>query len=140
LQIADLLGGEWPLRARTALNNIFDLPDDATYVAPLLSDIQNIFGAEDTGDDQRIPTADLLGYLNNLDTRPWRSWNKGGPMTARNLTRLLGHAGIRSRNQRYSSGGRGKGYQYEDFVLPWENWIPNAEKRALEVPGKNDEY
>lgn len=61
-------------------------------------------------------------------------------MTARNLARLLGRAGIRSRNQRHSSGGRGRGYQYQDFVLPWENWIPNAEKRALEVPGENDEY
>jgi hypothetical protein len=141
LQIANLLGGEWPVRVRTALNKVFDLPDDATYVAPLLSDIQVIFDTQpDTGDDHRIPTGDLLECLNNLDARPWRSWNKGGPMTARNLARLLGRAGIRSRNQRHSSGGRGRGYQYQDFVLPWENWIPNAEKRALEVPGENDEY
>jgi hypothetical protein len=141
LQIANLLGGEWPVRVRTALNKVFDLPDDATYVAPLLSDIQVIFDTQpDTGDDHRIPTGDLLECLNNLDARPWRSWNKGGHMTARNLARLLGLAGIRSRNQRHSSGGRGRGYQYQDFVLPWENWIPNAEKRALEVPGENDEY
>jgi hypothetical protein len=142
LQIADFLGDDWPSRARTALSQVFDAPGECgvTYVAPLLSDIQDIFNVEDTGEDQRIPTRDLLEHLNNLDTRPWRSWNNGGPMTARNLGRLLGHAGIRSRNQRYSSGGRGHGYQYEDFVLPWENWIPNAEKRALEVPGKNDEY
>src|ERR1700694_1497473 len=139
LQIADLLGGEWPLQARTALGHVMDVhaQHDDSFVAPLLSDLYDLFHMED---DQRIPTGDLLEFLNNLETRPWSTWNKGAPMTARNLSRLLDRAGIRSRSQRYPSGGRGNGYQYQDFVLPWENWISKAEKRALEVPGENDQY
>ena len=144
LQIADLLGGPWPLQARTALDRVFDVhaEHDDIFVAPLLSDIYDLFHMEDdqTGDDHRISTGDLLEYLNNLETRPWRSWSKGAPMTARHLARLLGQAGIYSRNQRYPSGGRGNGYQYKDFVLPWENWLPKAEKQALEVPGENEAF
>jgi hypothetical protein len=137
LQIANLLGGEWPLQACSALIRVFDFhtEHDDSYVVPLLSDIYDLF---ETEKDRRLPTGDLLEYLNNLETRPWRSWNKGGLLTARNLARLLGQVGIRSRNQRYPSGGRGNGYQYEDFLLPWQNWLPKAEKQALEVPGEND--
>ncbi len=132
LQIADLLGGECPLQARNALTEVFELhPEhDHSYMAPLLSDIYDLFS---TGNDKRIPTGHLLNYLNSLETRLWRSWNKGGPMTPRNLARLLGHVGIHSRNQRYSTGDRGNGYQYEDFFVPWRGWLPHVEKQALEV-------
>src|SRR5438552_19050161 len=89
LHIADLIGGEWPQRARQALVNVFALAafEDFYSSRQILSDLRDAFAAK--GNPGWISTADLVAFLHTLDDRAWDEWNKGKPMKPKDLARLL---------------------------------------------------
>ena len=67
LQIADAVGGEWPMRAlqAVALLQGKDITTDDVRIQ-LLSDLRDIFATRD-----RIPSDDLPKLLHPLEDRPW---------------------------------------------------------------------
>jgi putative DNA primase/helicase len=138
LQIADLIGGAWPQRARQALVNAFAWSAFEDFYASrqLLSDLRDAFAAQDN--PAWISTADLLGFLHILDDRTWDEWSKGKPLSASDLARLLEPFGIRSHNHRTGSTSVAKGYNLQDFKKSWELHLPQPCSTAAPGCGRSD--
>jgi hypothetical protein len=86
--IADVAGGPWPERLRTAALQRVVVDDDATsLIELLLTDIRNIFSALKVDE---ITSADLIERLCAIMPRPWSEYGKTGKAITQNrLARLL---------------------------------------------------
>ena len=124
LQIAYLFGGDWPSRLISALDAIFR--NDLLHRVYLLSDIRDLFEEEQV---QKLPSREILTYLNTLEERPWKEWNNGRPMRAPDLAQMLLRWGIKVRNQRHDSGVRGQGYDINDFKDHFYGWLREHDAR-----------
>jgi hypothetical protein len=91
LAIADLMGGEWPQRARQAAVALMGAVEDSDPGIELLKDLHEILAESD---DETIPTTDLIEKLTALEDRPWATWNHGRSMTPNALARQLKRFGI----------------------------------------------
>jgi hypothetical protein len=89
IAIADLAGGTWSTRARSAAVALAGSVEDQDITVELLTDIRDIL-VEEHQDRSIIASKDLIAGLTALDDRPWATWRRGQPMTPRGLTRLLG--------------------------------------------------
>jgi hypothetical protein len=132
LYLADLIGGDWPQRARCALVNAFTavLFEDPGASLQLLSDLRDAFLHND--DQGWLSTATILDHLHNLEDRSWHEWHKGNPLDSSGMARLLHPFGIGSRNHRTSPTTVAKGYYREDFVQSWECHLPPCSGVAAE--------
>jgi uncharacterized protein DUF3631 len=135
LAIADVAGGEWPLRARAAALALS--ADDATPITSgirLLTDIREAFGESD-----HLPTADLLSYLHDLEGSPWGEWY-GKPLTATGLAKLLAPYRIGPSFRRFEPGSRPvRGYVRSDFVDAWARYaVPTSEGATGATPATPD--
>ncbi len=129
LIIADLIGGDWPQRARNALVNAFALSafEDFHSSKQILADVHQAFTTK--GNPAWLSTADVLEFLHAMDDRAWDEWSKGKPMTSKDLGRLLHPFGIKSKNHRTEEGKKGvkdkvvKGYSLEAFQKSWHKYL-----------------
>jgi Protein of unknown function (DUF3631) len=118
LHIADVVGGTWPERARTAIVAIYSGVEESLSMMAL-ADVRSSFF------DKEYPpyllTRDVLDFFATLEHRPWSGWPKkaGGRLGA-----LLRPFGIRSRQINFPSGKRPKGYVLTDFKDVWERYLP----------------
>jgi Protein of unknown function (DUF3631) len=73
LAIADLAGGDWPVRARHAALALStgEAREDESVRARLLADIEAVFSSNGT---QRYRTADLIAELAKIEESPWGDW------------------------------------------------------------------
>ena len=123
LAIADLVGGDWPARARAASHALSTGGDDRDGRADqvlLLADIRAAFDERDT-----ITTAELLTTLNGLDESPWGARRRGEGLDARGLAKLLRPFGVRSRTVRLAEK-TAKGYHLEQFESAFVRHLPEA--------------
>jgi Protein of unknown function (DUF3631) len=130
LAIAELAGGHWPERARTALVALCSEREENESVGvKLLSAIRGAFEAEGT---DRLATTRLLEALVNEETdAPWAGWwehdlkngNTRGP--AQKLARLLKPYQIQARVIRLRDNSTPRGYLREDFAEAWERYCPS---------------
>lgn len=129
LALADMAGGDWPERARTALVRLCGAAtaEDDNLGAKLLLACRDIFQA--AGVD-RLPTRDLLVKLvEREDDGPWAGWweadigrgNVRGP--AARLARLLKPFSIARRDYR-ENGEIVKGYLQESFADAFARYLP----------------
>lgn len=86
IAIADLAGGAWPGRARSAAIALAGKVEDTDITIELLSDIAHIIA---NCGGSVITTKELLDRLTEQEDRPWATWSKGKPLTAHRLARLL---------------------------------------------------
>ena len=115
--IADLAGGPWPQRARTALVALFEVADCSEGLQ-MLSDIRSMFHLRNN--PEHILTRDLLAELITHENRPWAAWHgKSG----KKLGRLLSPFGISSQTL-WEGEDSFKGYKLEDFQDTWERYLP----------------
>jgi Protein of unknown function (DUF3631) len=130
LQLADTIGGDYPVRARQALVAMFDDENNADRAMriQLLRDIRQCF--EHHGWPEKLHTSVILAWLLAL---PFRPWDVDGPITDRTLARLLRPHDICSRSVRVGSVARG--YRQKDFVEPWNHLLDNDENRVAQPPG-----
>ncbi len=101
LQLADLIGGNWPDWARQALVNIYTIDDreEEDFVKELLHDLREMFAWK--GNPPFLPTGFTLAYLHEHGQSFWKNWRDDGkPMDAMDLAALLKSKGIRSHRQR----------------------------------------
>jgi hypothetical protein len=137
LYLADLIGGDWPQRARCALVNAFTavMFEDPGASVQLLSDLRDAFLLNHdlrNNDQGWLSTATLLDHLHNLEDRSWHEWHKGKPLDSSGMARLLHPFGISSRNHRTGPTTVAKGYYREDFVQSWECHLPPCSGVAAE--------
>jgi Protein of unknown function (DUF3631) len=121
LAIADLVGGEWPTLARSALGTLFasKAAEDPSVRVRLLRDIREVFDAEQA---DKMASDDLVRKLGEIETSPWGEWRLGKAMTARALAKELTPFGIAPRTIRLDDGTK-KGYLREALLPVWNLYV-----------------
>jgi putative DNA primase/helicase len=128
LAIADLAGGDWPSRARDAACILSGDGHDSAVNVEILADIKAALGDHDA-----IFSADLVTKLAVDPERPWAEWNRGKPLTQKQLAGLLKPFGIISESIR--TGDRtGKGYKRAVFEEAWERYLPGQNTPSSPEP------
>lgn len=113
LAIAEAAGEHWPKSARNAAIALHGLEGEAPSIgAELLADVKVVF---DTKKASKIFSADLLEALVTDEEAPWATWNRGQPMSPRQLSAKLADFGIKSKDIRIGSTNK-KGYDLGSFL------------------------
>ena len=125
LAIADAAGGEWPGRARRAVQYIGAAAagDEQSVRVTLLSDIRATFRERR---QDRLSSAELVEALVAIEGRQWAEWKAGKPITANGLARVLAPFGIKPGTIR-TSVGTPKGYQLAQFEDAFVRYLPEEE-------------
>lgn len=128
LAIADMAGGDWPTQARTAAAALSGVQDDTDSInQELLADIKAAFESENV---TRLRTAELIEVLCQDDESPWPHWNRGKPITGRQLARRLREFGI-TPNQTFRFGdSTAKGYSLHQFTDAFARYLPVSVTRS----------
>lgn len=132
IAVADLAGGEWPTRGRTAATVLTAEAEDTGQVSNrvrLLADIRAAFTT--LGDPTAATTADLLAALNDDPEAPWQGFGPAG-LTGKRLGDMLREFGISSGTIRFPVG-QAKGYVRDAFTDAWQRYCP-APKQGAPVP------
>ena len=125
IAVADLAGGDWPARARTAAQAMTaaeaQQEEDTSASVRLLSDLREVF---DQADAEALYSATILDALHKLDEAPWAEWY-GHPLRPRELATMLRDYGVRPRDVReHGTGPQRKGYTRADLHEPWARYVP----------------
>jgi putative DNA primase/helicase len=122
LAIADHAGGTWPDYARQAARRLSGLPEERrTAGVELLADIRALFG-----DKGAVLTRAMMEGLNKLEERPWATWNRGNPITDRQLADLLRDFDVKSKPL-WIEGKTQRGYDLSKFRDPFERYLAPQE-------------
>lgn len=120
LAIADRVGGDWPKLARHAALKISGIDKDTLSLSSeLLSDIKDVFDKEHL---DRIATVDLITALTKDEEAPWATYNRGKPLSPRQLAKRLGEYGIKPVTLR-TGGGLCKGYTHDAFADAFNRYL-----------------
>jgi hypothetical protein len=123
--VADLAGGAWPQRARTACQVMTDREKgnehDRGAKIRILVDIRSVFAEH--GDPSHLPTETLLHALKSDSEAPWHEHGSQG-LTARGLQILLKDYEISPTNRRFDDGTQRRGYARPDFADAWNRYCP----------------
>jgi putative DNA primase/helicase len=120
IAIADLTGGDWPHRAREAACVLSGGGHEAKSInVELLIDIKLAYR-----DAEAMRSVDLVETLNLDQERPWATWNKGKPITQKQLANLLKPFGIISETVHIEGLAHAKGYKRSRFEEAWAAYLP----------------
>lgn len=98
LGIADVVGGGWPDRARTAALALHGVAEEEGDLGLLvLGDVRSICSSTTS---PVVATDYILQELTKREDRPWPEYRHGKPITARGLASLLGRFGIKPKQHR----------------------------------------
>jgi hypothetical protein len=117
IAVADMAGGDWPARARSAALGLAADAEDDTLAVRLLADVRKAFGEAD-----KLPTDTLLRALRKIAESPWSDL-KGKPLDAHGLSRFLGAFGVKPKVVRIG-GTTVRGYDRADLQDAWERYLP----------------
>jgi putative DNA primase/helicase len=123
--IADVAGGHWPDTARAAALHIAAKGEEGAAMSAgieLLGDIREVF---EQIRRERLTTADLIHELCSDDERPWATYNRGKPLSPRQLGKKLGGYGIASKTVRFGMDTK-KGYERSQFDEAFSRYLPDA--------------
>jgi len=144
LAIAELVGGDWPDRAREAALVLSGEAQDDAIGVKLLKDIRLAFG-----DDDAIRSADLVAKLAEDPERPWADWKHGRALTQNQLGRLLSGFGISSETVDIPGLKSAKGYKRARFEEAWVAYCPVkspsagknpiSKRRTVEMPVESEQ-
>lgn len=131
LAIADVAGGNWPQLARSAALKLSGSESDAMSIGvELLADIQEIF---DTKKIDRIFIADLIATLCDDDEKPWATYNRGKPISPRQVSTRLHGYGILSKSIRIGYDNK-KGFHKDQFQESFNRYLNGSKKLLPESP------
>ena len=121
LAIADVAGGAWPDKARKAALKIAgnEAPSMNTSTE-LLHAIQEIFELKKI---DRISTANLILELCSDDEQPWKTYNRGFPVTPRQLSNRLKEYHILSKTIKTGYQETAKGYMIDQFKESFARYL-----------------
>ncbi len=134
LAIADQIDGDCPDTARLAaayLSESEQDEDSASAATILLGDIQDIF---ETDRSERISTEDLLTKLHAMEDRPWPEWNRGNPISPRQISRMLKPFGPAPKKLRFY-GGTKNGYEREQFQDAFARYLSGTLEQSNNYNG-----
>lgn len=118
LAIADRAGDGWSDRARRVAIALSGGEQDIVPLSTeLLADIREVFGLR-----ERLSTKELLEELTADDLKHWATYNRGKPMTPRQLAKRLEGYGIKPDTLSFS-GIKAKGYKREWFADTFTRYL-----------------
>jgi putative DNA primase/helicase len=129
LQIAELAGDVWPHDIRAALVEVFQRAkenDTRSTGESLLQDIRDVFEDKRL---EKISSHDLITALCEMDESPWNEWNRGKPLSPRQLGNRLQRFGIKPQVTRFADG-LSRGYRKADFAESWTRYLQNDTETA----------
>lgn len=130
LAIADEVGGEWPRRACAAALALHGVEEETPSIGvELLRDVEAAFKERGTC---RLASRTLLEILTGDDEAPWAAWNRGRPLTVRQLAAHLSEFGIKPKTTRLPNSDRLRGYALADFSDAFTRYL-SSEESALSV-------
>lgn len=125
--IADAAGGDWPKEARRAAHQLESLESEPQGIgAELLADVKEVFDQKRV---TRIWGSDLLGSLLEDSESPWPTYNRGKPLSNRQLANMLKPYGGRSKDIKIN-GRVQKGYQYDDLKDAFTRYLTDSPDRS----------
>ena len=128
LAIATCAGHDWVERATAAALDLSGIADAAQSAGnELLADIQRVF---ETKRVEKITTADLITVLIEDAESAWATWNRGKPLTPRQLAKQLSGYGITSKNIRTGYTVT-KGYEKEQFTDAFARYLSPPDNLPL---------
>ena len=138
IMVADAAGGRWPAIARYAASVLTSEKPQASRGVELLRDLQIVFGTKN-----KMRSEDIVAALTGLSESPWHGLHgNGSPISFRDLSRLLGEYGIRSKDV-WIDGRSAKGYWADDLRDAWERYVhPSTvceDREVREGSGRPDE-
>jgi hypothetical protein len=121
LAIAEAAGGQWPERARQALEQNHANAADDSRLALLLGDIKAIFVEKDT---DKVGSTALAEALQAIEGRPWEEYGKKNrkPISQNQLANLLKPIGIAPEVLREGKK-TARGYQLAQFAEAFERYL-----------------
>jgi hypothetical protein len=121
--IADLAGGEWPERVRTAQAAISGADDDDadSLGERLLADVKQIF--DKVCPVTELSTADIVERLVAKQDRPWPEMGRSRkPLTTTRFTQMVRKFGVQ-RRRLSDDDTRPWGYRLTDFDDPFRRYL-----------------
>jgi putative DNA primase/helicase len=119
--IAELAGSDWLAAATEAALALSGADTTQSRSTELLADIKFVF---DNKQAKSIFTDTLISELCSDPEKPWATYNKGRPITARQIARLLKDFVIHSQTIREGET-TGKGYTLASFKNAFIRYIPS---------------
>jgi len=124
LAIAACAGEAWLTRATEAALKLSRASDAKVSTGnELLADIRQVFEGR-TG--TKISTVDLIAELVSDEERSWGTYNRGKPMTPRQLAKQLDAYGIKSKTVRLGPANTPKGYEFSQFDDAFARYLADA--------------
>jgi hypothetical protein len=122
LAIAEVVGGDWPERARKAAVNLSGAATEPEALGErLLADIRQVFA--ERGDPEKIFSAELAQALAAIEGSPWSEWKGPRGFTATALAKQLDSFKISPRSTRIGPESL-KGYHRAQFADAWARYLP----------------
>lgn len=137
LQVATVAGGHWPntaLSSALRLSNAMQTPMSSAN--ELLADIQEIF---ETKQVIKISTGGLIIALCEDTEKSWATYNRGKPLSPKQLSNKLKPYGITSKTIRTNSYETAKGFECEQFKDAFTRYLadpinmPSQSNNSLEA-------
>lgn len=125
LAIASCAGDDWLIRAtESALKLSIVGEHSASSGNELLADIRDVIKNRRS---IRISTADLIQALVEDIDKGWSVYNRGRPLSARQLAKQLAIYGIRPKTVRLGAHETPKGYELSEFIDAFTRYLPPSE-------------
>jgi len=119
IAVADLAGGQWPIRARTAAVTLTGAREETAENSErvrLLADCRTVFTT--AGEHaSALPTCYLIEQLRAMDDAPWADLN------AMKFGVILKDFGIKPAGNIRFMTGQAKGYTREAFIDAWDRYL-----------------
>ncbi len=126
LAIAECAGPEWLQRATAAALKLSSASEaSASTGNELLADIQQVFQGRSSS---KISTVNLIEALVLDDEKSWATYNRGKPLSPRQLAQKLAIYGIGSKTVRLSPLLTPKGYDLDQFADAFARYLAAPEK------------
>lgn len=119
--IADLSGDAWSERTRRAALLLSGEQEDTDVKVQLLEDLRELF---DVRGVDRLASEALVAGLSEMKERPWPEYNRGKPITARQVARLLNQFGVRSKQLKVEAKNV-HGYRRGDCEDAFSRYVPS---------------
>ncbi|WP_396190106.1 DUF3631 domain-containing protein, partial [Flavobacterium sp.] len=119
LGIAEVSGERWAQLARKASISLTGVTDSSSVGNELLADIQEVIEQKRL---IKVSLADLIRYLCDDDEKPWATYNRGKPITSRQLSSRLRDYKISSKPIRIGMDVH-KGYEVSQFDEAFSRYL-----------------
>lgn len=123
LAIADLAGGDWPLRARAAAVRISQgasAEENHSAGIRLLADTRIVFNEKQV---DWLASTELIAALSEIEESRWGTWYRGNPISTTKLASLLKPYEVKPKRRRLGEQ-LVRGYEKAAFKDAWERYTP----------------